>query len=74
MKWAPHANRATNARVTVGGRDVRINQRKAADRPDGFQSLGNVTVKAGESVSVALTAEDADGFVHADAIWLVPVP
>jgi hypothetical protein len=74
MKWAPHANRATNARVTVGGRDVRINQRKAADRPDGFQSLGNVTVKAGESVSVTLSAEGADGFVHADAIWLVPVP
>jgi hypothetical protein len=74
MKWAPHANRATNARVAVGGRDVRINQRKAADRPDGFQSLGNVTVKAGESVSVTLSAEGADGFVHADAIWLVPVP
>ena len=74
MKWAPHANRATNARVTVSGRDVRINQRKAADRPDGFQSLGNVTAKAGESVSVTITAEGADGFVHADAIWLVPVP
>jgi hypothetical protein len=74
LKWSPHPNRATNARVTFGEWEVKVDQRKAAARSDGFQSIGRVQLAAGGKVSVLLSAEGADGFVHADAIWLIPVP
>lgn len=74
LRWVAHENRADNAVCEINGRNVVLNQRKAPGRPDGFHSLGPVTGKAGDAVTVKLSSQGARGFVHADALWLAPVP
>jgi hypothetical protein len=40
---------------------------------DGFISLGQFALNKGDRVSVLLTTDGAEGFVHADAVQIVPV-
>ncbi len=78
--WGPAANQATNAPFTVydGGTavaTVTVNQRQAPSGPafDGspWESLG-VYLIGGGSLRVRLT-DDANGFIAADAIRIVPI-
>lgn len=75
----PFSNRATNAPFTVHYGDgtsttVRINQQVAGEwdpRGTQWQSLGEFDLIGGISASVELS-DDADGFVAADAIRILP--
>lgn len=72
----PHENRATNAVVTVkaGKVETRIplDFRKAPPIDGGWVSLGEFQVGGETPVEVSLSATNADGFVHADALRIVP--
>ena len=73
----PHANRATNTSVTVesadGSKTVHVNQRVAGTLPNGFVSLGTFRFEAEKPGAVIISAEGADGNVHANAIQIVPL-
>lgn len=69
---SPHENRATAAACTVNGAAQKLNLRVAPSRADGFETLGTFTLKAGVENTVTLSSEGADGFLHADAVWVVP--
>jgi len=77
LGYQPHANRATNVRVTVtaGGDTVNrsVNQRLAPPLENGFLSLGSFTLAAGERGHVVVEAGGADGFVGIDAVQVLPV-
>lgn len=76
MSYQPHDNRATKTRVTVksaeGAKSQRINQRQPAPLENGFVSLGVFSFKAGESGSVVIDTDGADGNVGIDAIQVLP--
>ena len=69
---SPHENRATAAACSVNGAAQKLNLKVAPSRKDGFESLGTFTLKAGAENTVKLSNEGADGFLHADAVWVVP--
>lgn len=75
--YQPHENRASNAVAVVkvgdAEKSVAIDLRKAPPIDDGWSSLGGHALAKGDTVTVTLSAKKADGFVHADAVWLVPV-
>jgi len=74
--YQAHANRASNARVTVNSADgahvQRINQRTSPPLAGGFLSLGDFPCQAGATNSVVIDNEGADGNVGADAVQIVP--
>jgi hypothetical protein len=76
MSYQAHTNRASNTRVTVwssqGGDIKRINQRQAAPLPNNFLSLGAYQFNAGQTNSVVIENNGADGFVNVDAVQVVP--
>lgn len=78
LSYGTHENRATNASVTVesaaGSKQATINQRTAPPLPGGFVSLGMFDFAPGKPAAVTLDATPADGFVHADAVQLLPLP
>jgi hypothetical protein len=47
--------------------------RKAPDS-DGFVTVGTVRLQAGELLGVTLSSEQSGGFVHADAVQILPKP
>ncbi|HLX60290.1 MAG TPA: FAD-dependent oxidoreductase [Planctomycetota bacterium] len=71
----PHENRATNTRVTVesadGSKTVTVNQRKEAPLAGGWVSLGVYRFDAGKPGAITISAEGADGIVHADAVQIL---
>ena len=80
VSYGPHDNQAKNAPFTVfdgtvAKDTVRVNQRKAPSGPvfDGspWESLGLYSI-TGDTLQVRLT-DDADGFIAADAVRIVPV-
>lgn len=78
LAYLSHANRGTQVPVVVsnGGtrRDFRVNMRKPAPLAHGMYPLQKIQLNKGDVVSVKVTAADARGTVHADAIQLVPLP
>jgi hypothetical protein len=50
-----------------------LNTRVKAPLKHGFASLGEFNLVEGESVSVTITTDGADGTVHADGLQIVPV-
>jgi hypothetical protein len=48
--------------------------RRPAPLPDGFGSVGRVTLGADDGCEVVIGTDRAGGIVHADAVLLVPVP
>ena len=52
--------------------EVRINQREPAPLPNHFYSLGKFQLTKGQKGVVAVSAADAGGIVHADAIQILP--
>ncbi|MBI5385653.1 MAG: FAD-dependent oxidoreductase [Verrucomicrobia bacterium] len=75
LSYQPHANRASNARVTVnvanGARTQRVNQCQAPPLKNGFVSLGVFDFEAGQPGSVVLDTDGTDGTVAADAVQVV---
>jgi hypothetical protein len=69
---SPHENRAAAAVCTVNGAEQKLNLKVAPSRQDGFESLGTFALKSGAENTVTLSTEGADGFLHADAVWVVP--
>ncbi|MCG7983798.1 MAG: Ig-like domain-containing protein [Candidatus Thiodiazotropha lotti] len=71
-RWTSHSNRASNAPYTIthdGGTDtVRVNQQQQGGE---WNLLGSYDFTQGVQYGVALT-DDADGYVIADAILVVP--
>jgi hypothetical protein len=50
-----------------------LDMQKPPPLDSGFTSLGEVTLAPDDACVVTLSATDAGGFVHADAIQLLPV-
>jgi FAD dependent oxidoreductase/Pyridine nucleotide-disulphide oxidoreductase len=77
INHAPHENRATNTPVTIesagGKKTVTVNQRTAAPLEKGFISLGRFHFAPGKPAVITIGDGSADGNIHADAAWLVPV-
>ncbi|MGC1272259.1 MAG: FAD-dependent oxidoreductase [Planctomycetaceae bacterium] len=73
----PHENRASNAVAVVktGDREksIPLDLSKAAPIDGNWSSLGRFPLKTDAALTVTLSAKSANGFVHADALWLVPV-
>ncbi len=76
VAWAPHQNRSSKSRCQVesagGVKALTLNQREKTSRADGFHSIGVFEFEADKASSVTLTTEGADGFVHADAVQVIP--
>jgi len=76
LSWVGHENRATKASCTLerpGQRPLKLklNQREDVSDANAFHSLGQFDFPAG-TATVILSTEGADGFVHADAVQLLP--
>lgn len=75
--YTAHPNRASNVPVTVvcadGEKTVRINQRLKPGVAGAFVSLGVYRFEAGKAASVVVANQDADGYVVADAVQVIPV-
>lgn len=76
VAYGAHENRASNTPVAVlsaeGQKSVRIDQR--LDPPlKGFISLGTFQFEAGARGAVVISNNQVDGFVHADAVQILPL-
>ena len=76
IAWQPHENRARTLSVTVvsadGERTITLDQRKPADGDKGFHSLGRFRFVPGQKGAVVYRAAGAGGFVHIDAVQVLP--
>lgn len=76
LSYQAHTNRASNTRVIVNsarGADVqRLNQRVAPGLPNGFARIGTYDFTAGETNSVLIENNGANGIVNVDAVQVVP--
>ena len=72
----PHENRASNAVATIKAgktqKEVSLNLKEKPPIEGGWLSLGEYSLAKDAEVTVALSAKKANGFIHADAVWLVP--
>ncbi len=76
IAYSAHDNRAENVLVTVahaeGEEDITVDQRTAADGPDGlFHPLGEFAFDG--PARVVIHAGEADGYVIADSVRFAPV-
>ena len=75
VAYTPHGNRATNVPVTVETgrrkRFVRINQRKQPDIDKVFVSVGEVSVKSGDEITITISNKDTDGYVIIDGVQVL---
>ncbi len=76
--WQPHENRGPTVPVVIetatGRTATRLDMRRPAPLPDGFGSVGRVTLGADDGCEVVIGTDRAGGIVHADAVLLVPAP
>lgn len=77
LGYPSNGNRASNVSVTIehahGTETVSVNQKKRGTLSDLFVSLGAYEFTEGTPASVTISTANADGYVVADAIWVVPV-
>ena len=77
LGYGHHENRGKTVPVTVRVGDTEtahtIDMTKPAPLENGFISLGNVTLKAGDFCRVTVSTDGAGGNAHADAVQLLPV-
>lgn len=77
LAYPPNSNRASNATVEIEHRQgletLDVNQKKAPYINKVFVSLGAYEFSNEQVGSVTISNANADGYVIADAIWLVPV-
>ena len=76
--YLPHMNRGKTVPVTVETaaekKTVRVNQQAAPPLENSFFSLGQFTLREGETAAVVIGTDGAGGNVHADAVQVVRVP
>jgi len=76
IAFQPHANRSTQTPVTVFSaarpRTVHVNQRQPAPMKYGFLSLGIFPFEEGKIGSVTFSNEGVDGYIHVDAVQILP--
>jgi hypothetical protein len=76
LAYRPHENRGATVPVLVktdaGEKSLKINMRKEPPIDETFISLGSLNLAKGESVIVKLSTEEAGGYVHADAVQILP--
>jgi hypothetical protein len=72
----PHENRASNAVAIVKAgktqKQVPLNFKEKPPIENGWVSLGEYQLAKDAEVTVTLSAKQANGYIHADAVWLVP--
>ncbi len=78
IAWGAHENRAKNAPVEIrhAGKavaSIRLNMQESPGE-DGFRKLAALNLQMGDSVVVQFTTQGAGGFVHIDAVQLLPIP
>jgi hypothetical protein len=77
VAYQQHENRGSQVPVLVEtptqSLTKRVDMRKAPDS-DGFVTVGTVRLQAGELLGVTLSSEQSGGFVHADAVQILPKP
>jgi hypothetical protein len=77
VAYQPHENRGTKVPVAVlvngETKSHEINMSEPAPIDDLFASLGEYELTAGEACVVKISAVQAGGFVHADAVQFLPV-
>jgi hypothetical protein len=77
ISYQAHPNRGHRVPVSVTTKDKTnstvVSMNKPPQHENGFQSLGQVYLVAGESLSVTIGTKDAGGFVSADAAQLLPI-
>jgi hypothetical protein len=59
-------------KTAAGEKVTTIDMRKAPPLENGFISVGTYDLKQGETVTVTISAKNAGGFVHADAVQVLP--
>ncbi|MCK4815486.1 RHS domain-containing protein, partial [bacterium] len=73
IRWTTHPNRASNAKYTInydgGSETITVNQRENGGT---WNHLGTFSFAVGTSGNIVLT-DEADGYVIADSVKLVPV-
>lgn len=77
LAYREHENRGPQVPVMlrVGNQEKKfeIDMRKPPPLADGFVSLGGVQLQADQACRITLSADGAGGFVHADAVQLLPI-
>lgn len=68
---SPHENRASNASVTVESADGTKTMKLNLKEVKGLVPLGKFKFEAGKAGAVVISAEGANGNVHADAVQVV---
>lgn len=75
VAYLHHENRGSKVPVTVkygdDSKTVRVDMREPAPLENHFISVDKIPLKAGESVDVTVSTQDAGGNAHADAAQLV---
>jgi hypothetical protein len=75
---APHENRASNTAVAIrsaaGTSNVTINQKQPGKISGRWVSLGVHRFAANQPAAVEVNADKADGYVHIDAVQVLPAP
>ena len=76
LAYSPHGNRATNVFVIIehagGTLETTVNQREKPGIRDAFGSLGRFRFDPNRPATVTVSNSGANGYVIADAVWLVP--
>ena len=77
VAYQPHENRGKtvhiNLRVNDSESEHIVNMTQKPTVEGGFTSLGTKELSQGDICTVQLSTDNANGFVHADAVWLRPV-
>jgi len=77
LAWQPHENRGTAVPVLIetpsGRTTTTLDMTKRASLDGSYGSVARLQLKADDPCVVVLGTENAGGFVHADAVLLVPV-
>ncbi len=75
ISWQPHENRGSHVPVRVvtrrDDRQFRVNMKHPPEQENGFHTLGIFELHPGETVEVTVSAADAGGIAHADAVQVV---
>jgi hypothetical protein len=75
LLYSSHANRASNVRVTIhsaeGVTTLKLNQRLPVLKNGEPRSLGQFSFKSGQTASVTLSNQGADGYVSIDGLQLL---
>ncbi|MDP6113843.1 MAG: FAD-dependent oxidoreductase [Planctomycetota bacterium] len=77
IAWSPHKNRGTQVpvKLEIGEmeKEQKVNMSKPAPLKFGFFSLGKFEMKKGQTGAVTVSTKGAGGYVHADAVQVMPV-